>query len=225
MKAAHRRPSGPDQPPRTPPAWRIRMWFYLRHLCLWALIALTAYWLWLDHEVTRAFEHKRWALPARVFARPLELYAGAPVAQQRVVRHLERLGYRRVTEPRSAGQFSAAGRVVELHSRGYRFWDFPEPARRVVIEFSAEQRIAAVRDAVSAQAVELMRLEPPEIGRVNPHRFEDRALLAYAEVPARFVEALVAVEDRRFFEHHGIDFIGLARARREPARPQAGPGR
>jgi penicillin-binding protein 1B len=212
MKAAQLRRSGSEPAPRTPSAWRIQMWFYVRHLCLWALIAVTAYWLWLDHEVTRAFEHKRWALPARVFARPLELYAGAPVTQQRVVRHLERLGYRRVDEPRSAGQFSTSGRLIVLHSRGYRFWDFPEPARRVIIEFAADKRIAAVRESVSAEAVELMRLEPPEIGRVNPHRFEDRALLAYAEVPPRFVEALVAVEDRRFFQHHGIDFMGLARA-------------
>ncbi|MEQ8660867.1 MAG: transglycosylase domain-containing protein, partial [Gammaproteobacteria bacterium] len=57
-----------------------------------------------------------------------------------------------------------------------------------------------------------MRLDPVEIGSINPRRFEDRMLLAYAELPRRFVAALVAVEDHRFFEHHGVDVFGLARA-------------
>ncbi len=34
----------------------------------------------------------------------------------------------------------------------------------------------------------------------------------YDEIPAYFVEAMVAVEDRRFYEHNGIDIEGIARA-------------
>ena len=34
----------------------------------------------------------------------------------------------------------------------------------------------------------------------------------YDEIPAYFVEAMVSVEDRRFYEHHGVDYEGSARA-------------
>ena len=34
----------------------------------------------------------------------------------------------------------------------------------------------------------------------------------YDEIPAYFVEAMVSVEDRRFYEHHGVDYEGIARA-------------
>ena len=38
------------------------------------------------------------------------------------------------------------------------------------------------------------------------------------ELPDHFVKAVLATEDRRFFEHWGIDFLGLARAVNENAR-------
>lgn len=34
----------------------------------------------------------------------------------------------------------------------------------------------------------------------------------YDEIPAYFVEAMVSVEDRRFYEHNGVDFEGIMRA-------------
>jgi membrane peptidoglycan carboxypeptidase len=37
-------------------------------------------------------------------------------------------------------------------------------------------------------------------------------LLGEDEVPSRLAEAVVAIEDERFYSHHGVDSIGLARA-------------
>ncbi|MGH7482492.1 MAG: transglycosylase domain-containing protein, partial [Longimicrobiales bacterium] len=67
---------------------------------------------------------------------------------------------------------------------------------------------------------EILAYEPPEASRVfavdgtyladlSPHR---RVVLAYDEIPAMLRDAYVAVEDRRFWEHDGIDFRGVARA-------------
>ncbi|MGQ3142396.1 transglycosylase domain-containing protein, partial [Rhizobium oryzihabitans] len=38
------------------------------------------------------------------------------------------------------------------------------------------------------------------------------------QMPDHFIKAVLATEDRRFFDHFGIDFIGLARAMSENAR-------
>jgi penicillin-binding protein 1B len=185
--------------------------FYLRHLILWVLVVFGGYWMWLDRDVTRAFENKRWALPARVFARPLELYPGAAIARRRLARELERLGYQRTAGTPSRGQFAVSSDRLEFGSRGYGFWDFPEPERRVSLAFDGDS-IRSITDTVTSSLVDLMRLEPPEIGRINPRRYEDRKLLGYEEIPRDFVAALVAVEDRRYFSHFGVDLIGFARA-------------
>lgn len=199
----------PPRPPRPPRFRRTR--FFLRHLLIWLILVGLAYWLWLDREVTSAFEHKQWVLPARVFARPLELYPGANVSRERLTRKLDTLGYQRVSAPNAVGQYRVDGERVEFFSRGFKFWDFPEAGRHVEVSFSSGVPDSVI-DRDNGQPIDLMRLEPPEIGRINPSSFEDRKLLAFDEVPKQFVAALVAVEDRRFFKHHGVDFIGLMRA-------------
>lgn len=151
-------------------------------------------------------------MPARVFARPLDLFAGAACDRARLLGELEALGYRRVGRVRDNGQYAASASRIEFHSRGFRFWDQPEPARRVQVTFTRDGRIERLFAADSGAEIALMRLEPRQIGSINPQRFEDRRLLRYDQLPQRFVRILVEVEDRRFFEHHGIDFIGLARA-------------
>lgn len=197
-------------PPPRPPRFR-RTRFFLRHLLIWLLLVGLAYWLWLDREVTSAFEHKQWVLPARVFARPLELYPGTNVSRERLTRKLDTLGYQRVNAPNAVGQYRVSGEQVEFFSRGFKFWDFPEGGRHVEVNFAGGVPESVI-DRDNGQPIDLMRLEPPEIGRINPANFEDRKLLAFDEVPKQFVAALVAVEDRRFFKHHGVDFIGLLRA-------------
>ena len=41
---------------------------------------------------------------------------------------------------------------------------------------------------------------------------EYRDTIPYERIPKQVVQALVAAEDQRFFEHHGVDYSGLARA-------------
>jgi penicillin-binding protein 1B len=190
---------------------RRRAIFVLRHLLLWFVIVVAAVWLWLDFEVARTFETRQWSLPARVYARPLELYPGAKISRARLLSELQRLGYERVAQISGRGQFAASKSRIEFQSRGFAYWDQPEQSRHVMVAFTVGS-IQSLTDLSNQVAVDLMRLEAIEIGRINPRRFEDRQLLRYADMPSEFIQSLVAVEDRRFFKHHGIDLFGLARA-------------
>lgn len=174
-------------------------------------MAIAAYWLWLDRQVAATFETRRWDLPARVFARPVEIYAGAPITRPQLVAMLTAMDYRRVGQARNRGQFAASADRVEIHTRGFDFWDEPAPERRISLSF-AEGGVQAVVNLDTAASLDLVRLEPVEIGRINPVQFEDRKLLRFDELPQGFVDALIAVEDRRFYEHLGVDLFGLARA-------------
>ena len=76
-----------------------------RALLALTLVTLAAglYVLYLDWTVKAKFEGRRWAVPAHIYARPMELFAGAPLETGQVVGELKRLGYRPVRYPRSAG--------------------------------------------------------------------------------------------------------------------------
>lgn len=46
-----------------------------------AFIALSIYLIRLDNIIREKFEGQRWDIPAKVFARPLEIYNNAPITQ------------------------------------------------------------------------------------------------------------------------------------------------
>src|SRR5947208_12579962 len=72
---------------------RARFWRYTRYTVLTVALLAAFFTLYLDFRVRSEFEGRRFALPARIYARPLELHAGLRIAQIDVVRELQEAGY------------------------------------------------------------------------------------------------------------------------------------
>ena len=71
---------------------RSRIWGWLLKLGLVGLVLVGALAVYLDAIVQEKFSGKRWAVPAKVFARPLELYAGRPLSRDDFLTELKALG-------------------------------------------------------------------------------------------------------------------------------------
>jgi len=175
------------------------------------LLTLAGYIGWLDFQVYRQFEGKRWSLPARVYARPLELYAGLALRPAQFTSELRALGYRFVSRPQRAGEVSRNGNRFQLITRPFTFWDGRERSQTLRVTFSGQQ-LARLQDDRTGAELALTRLEPLEIGSVHAARQEDRILVQLSEVPDILTEALIAVEDRSFYQHHGVSPRAIARA-------------
>ncbi len=169
------------------------------------------YLLYLDHTVRVKFDGKRWAVPARVYGRALELYPEAPVTPQELTAELQRLGYRKVSRPDyHPATWSRQGGRFFVHTRSFRFWDEAQEERTLELDFRGEQLVSLQDDA--GRPVALARLEAPEIGSIYPAHNEDRVLVQRKELPEALVRALVEVEDRSFFTHLGVDPKAIVRA-------------
>ncbi|MBM4197074.1 MAG: penicillin-binding protein 1B [Gammaproteobacteria bacterium] len=187
----------------------------LRRRVVWITLAVLAvvfagYVLWLDWLVTSRFDGRRWTLPAHVYARPLEVYNGLPLDADGFTAELKRLGYRRVGVPDSPGTWSRNGTRIELTTRPFRFWDGWQKAQRVAVGFGGDV-VTALRTPGGPE-LPLLRLDPLLIGSVFPEDGEDRVVLPPDEVPRLLRSAIMAVEDRRFEHHPGVDLIGILRA-------------
>lgn len=178
-------------------------------LALVALVLGALFVIYLDARITATFSDKMWDLPARVYARPLELFAGAALSPGDLSYELDVLGYRTVSSPRSRGEVSRDNNRFDLYTRGFDFPGEREPDRRVLIEFSGD-RVKSLSS--SGRVVDLMRLDPVQIGGIFPQHGEDRVLVQLGEVPERFRQGLLAVEDREFYHHWGFSIAGIARA-------------
>lgn len=183
----------------------------LRLILLLLLLLLAAFTLYLDITIRAQFEGKRWALPARVYARPLELYPGAKLTPEQLAAELALLRYHQVAAPEEPGSYRRAGEEFELLTRPFLFWDGTQNVLRLRVELDGG-RVHKLRDHKTGATVNLARLDPLLIGSIYPAHNEDRVLVRLKEVPQDIVNGLVAVEDRKFFSHHGVDPRGMARA-------------
>jgi penicillin-binding protein 1B len=190
------------------PAWLKRP---LLMLSPFLAIALIVYVAWLDHTVRELFEGKRWALPAKVYASPVELYEGLGMDAGRLEALLSELKYRSDPDLSTQGSYVRLGGEITLNSREFKFADKAEPSRHVRIVISAGT-IEAIQDVDKNKELSLLRLEPVQIGSFYPALKEDRVLIKLAQVPKPLKNALIAVEDRDFYDHFGVSPKGIARA-------------
>ncbi len=186
-----------------------RMRSILFKLLFTAMVVMLGWVVYLDARITSTFTEKMWELPAKVYARPLELFAGARLSVDELARELRLLGYRKVSQIRSPGQFAHYRNRLEVFTRGFDFPDERERSRRVLVEFHGP-RVSALEAA--GTRLDLMRLDPLQIGGIYPRHGEDRVLVRLEDVPATLLAGLKAVEDRDFDTHHGFSLTGIARA-------------
>ncbi|MCK0165246.1 penicillin-binding protein 1B [Marinobacter sp. S6332] len=172
-------------------------------------VLLACWMVYLDAVVTSRFEGRRFEVPSRVYARPLELYDGAGVSSGALERELALSGYRKGdgTKP---GSYRRNGGHFIISTRGFRFPDGAEPRRKLSLNIYSD-RIQDFRVS-SGDNSAIVRLEPARIGGIYPAHKEDRILVRLDEVPALLPKALMAVEDRKFYDHFGIAPASIGRA-------------
>jgi penicillin-binding protein 1B len=175
------------------------------------VVLVGAYAAYLDFTVRARFEGKRFALPARVYARPLELYPGLRLRMPELLAELSLLGYRKTARPGAPGSYHPTGQAVELVTRPFAFGNGRQESVALQVVFNGSV-IRTLQRRADGAPLDLVRLDPAMIGGIYPGQNEDRVLVGLNDVPQHIVDALIAVEDNRYYRHHGIDPRGIARA-------------
>nr|WP_298452715.1 penicillin-binding protein 1B [uncultured Marinobacter sp.] len=173
------------------------------------LVLLACWMVYLDAVVTSRFEGRRFEVPSRVYARPLELYSGAGVSSGALERELTLAGYRK-GDGAKPGSYRRNGGHFIISTRGFRFPDGNEPRRTLSLNIYGD-RIQGF-SVSSGDDAAIVRLEPARIGGIYPAHKEDRILVRLEEVPELLPQALMAVEDRNFYSHFGIAPASIGRA-------------
>ena len=180
-------------------------------LALSAVMLVFLGWvIYLDRVVTAQFEGRRWTLPARVYAQPLELYAGQNLSADALERELRRLGYQKSDAPQRPGAYRRRGLRVEFIARPFRFVDEQRPAQAVSVQ-TGGAGIEQIWDTNGAE-LPVFRLDPLLIGDIFPSHGEDRIVVTPEQLPPLLPEALKVVEDRKFDTHWGVNPRAILRA-------------
>jgi penicillin-binding protein 1B len=156
----------------------------------------------------------------RIYARPMELRRGQALSERQLVDRLNDLGYAERPNPRTSGEFTVAGNVVSLIPRS------GAGAGKVVrASFSAPplakpggpppppgaDRLERL-EVLAGGPRDLITLETPLLTSLMTGDREKRRQVRLQRIPPTVVKAVLAIEDRRFYEHPGIDPIRMAGA-------------
>jgi penicillin-binding protein 1B len=204
-----RRKPAPRKKPAVAQSRSKGFWRILLRLLLLGAVLLAGWMVYLDAVVTSRFEGRRFEVPSRVYARPLELYSGAPVTAAALEQELALAGFHKGDGSRSGSYQRNGGRFL-ISSRGFDFPDGKEPRRHLALNIAGDQvqSLKVVKGPDSA----IVRLEPAQIGGIYPAHQEDRILVQLDKLPELLPAALMSVEDRSFYDHHGIAPLSIARA-------------
>src|SRR5205085_4788145 len=144
---------------------------------------------------------------AGIYAAPRVLRAGQGCSRARLVETLRRAGY---VENAASNVWNGAFAITD---DGLEIWprrgpsDTPEV---VAVSFDRHGRIGEITS--DRGALDEFALEPETLTNDAGAKTGRRAPLTFAEIPPVLTRAILSIEDRRFFAHHGLDYIGLGRA-------------
>jgi penicillin-binding protein 1B len=150
-----------------------------------------------------------------IYAAPPELRTGQAFSATRLAAHLRRIGYVEGSSLQNSkrGQYVVRGATVELVPGSDAGSDGPMALRPLKVTYArGGESITAISDLKSSEQLDHALVEPELISSVINQDREKRKIIDFRDLPQNLLDAIIAIEDRQFFEHSGINWRGIARA-------------
>jgi penicillin-binding protein 1B len=170
-----------------------------------------AYWYFKYQKVVddRLAAGPLFANTAQIYAAPKEVRTGQKLSAASIAQDLRSAGYNSNTE---LGTYQLSGSTIQIKPGPQSF----HSTDGATITTSENPDTGAVEvTAITADngaALRAYDLEPQLItGLSTGKNRTKRRLVKYDEIPPHMVQAITAIEDRRFFEHGGVNYIRLAK--------------
>lgn len=165
---------------------------------------------YLARVVDEKFAGRRWEVPSRIQSAEFLLYPGLDVERAGLEKRLGRRGYREASPDESDdAELRRTEGSLEIALRpGARGRD---RTRRVRLDLR-DTTIERIVDVESGEEVAAVALEPEELTGIYEGEWKERRVVRVLDVAPILIRAILATEDRRFFDHDGVDLIGISRA-------------
>ncbi|HUO06206.1 MAG TPA: PBP1A family penicillin-binding protein [Candidatus Binataceae bacterium] len=173
------------------------------------------YYRALDDEVVARFSGKRWNIPSRIYSDSTLVYPGQNLDDLGVFQRLARLNYHPVDTGKvnSRGEYSydrKTGRMVLfLHNFSYPYGESNGELVELVLK---DGTIQSMTNPQTHQPMNSFELEPELLSGIFEGDWEQRRLVSLSQVPQLMIDAILAAEDHRFYDHHGVDLVRTIKA-------------
>lgn len=177
--------------------------------------ALGYYWVQFSREIDTRLHGERVRTVPRIYARPLELYTGQAISDRQLVDRLNDLGYAHRAQAGRPGEFTIERDTIVLVPRDGTYKGQTVRVRLQTSPRRSGSDVAASRiTALHAGNTRVPRvtLDPPLLTALISSGREKRRRVPLSAIPPHMMQAVLAIEDRRFYDHPGIDPIRIVGA-------------
>jgi penicillin-binding protein 1B len=169
-------------------------------------ILFSYFFIKYDRIIEKRFRSPVFANAAKIYALPTTVRDGEKIEPREIATELRRAGYSDKEGQSNLGSFRLLKDGIEI-SPGPESYHSPEAARISI----HDGRV----DEINSNGTDLSayELEPQLVTALfDAEQRSKRQLVKYDDIPSMMVQAVLAIEDRRFFEHSGVNFLRMAEA-------------
>lgn len=213
LVVSSRPPARPPSKAKPSPTLRLRVTAFWRRpwarklfvasaaLAVVGFSVLVYLWISYGRIIDRKLAGEQRPVP-RIFGRALELRPGLAITANDLVTRLNDIGYAQRAKATAPGEFNLTGSVLTLVPR-----TAADAPRVIRAEFARPTSTGITKlGVVGGGPVDRVQLEAPLLAALAAG--QRRRYVALTSIPQVMIDAVVSIEDRRFFEHPGVDPIG-----------------
>jgi penicillin-binding protein 1B len=167
--------------------------------CAW----FSYYYIKYDRIIDQRFRGAVFSSSARIYAIPRSVKVGESWTSREIAAQLQRAGYTESGTP--LGSYRVLHDGIEIKP-GPQSYHSPEPAT-IRIQGQVVSGITGRSGALGAY-----ELEPQIVTAFDVEQRAKRQVIKYDQIPQVMIDAVLAIEDRRFFQHSGVNFLRMAEA-------------
>ena len=207
-------------------SWSARLGVALLGLAIFAIVAVagigTYYWISFGRMIDLRLSGHVQQTTARIYSAPTRIYTGENYTAEEMANHLERAGYSELDVSGTPGRYVVHGNEIEIRPSSESYFG---GKNRLVVDFGGGT-IQKIRSMDNGASLDSADVEPELLTSLFDSSREKRRAISYNDIPKTMKDAVLSVEDRRFFEHPGFDPIRILGAAwadlRHGARVQGG---
>ncbi len=164
------------------------------------------YYIKYDRIIDARFKGQVFSNSAKIYAIPQTVHVGEKIEPRAIAAELRRAGYSDQDGASPMGTFRLLNGGIEIKP-GPQSYHSQESA---TIRTEAGQVVSITGESGDLGAYEL---EPQMVTALfDAGQRSKREIVKYDQIPKVMVDAVLAIEDRRFFEHSGVNFVRMAEA-------------
>jgi len=171
------------------------------------LVAATSvvayYYIKFGHMIDQRLTGQIYQNTSRVYSAPGHIFVGETMRASELSSYLLRAGYQESAVEGSPGEFRVASAAVEIRPSADSYFQGRNALR---VDFTGTE-VSSITELSDGTQIEAAEIEPEVITNLFDSSREKRRVVRYEDLPPVLVHALLAAEDKRFFEHGALDMV------------------